>query len=123
LREQVLSNEKQHEVKFNTYLQSELSTTGAKSVSFWNWEEFRLEGYMGKASKTDFGHYSGKFTSTIFFGANGSSAVTSTEDGYVIAWGTQYSNILLENPGEKNMKMASKVHAYLAIFGLMELYH
>jgi hypothetical protein len=109
LREDILTNEKQHEIKFNIYNQHEVSTTGSKTVSFWTWQEFRLEGYIGKASKTDFGHYSGKFTSTIFFGNAGNNAVTATDEGFVIVWGNQFSNILLEDPGDHNMKMASKV--------------
>lgn len=67
---------------------------------------------MAKVSKTDFGHYSGKFTSTIFFTDSG-NALTATDDGYVIVWGNQFSTVLLDDPNDRNIKMASKVHKRL----------
>lgn len=109
LKEQTLTSERQHEIKFNIYNQSEIVVTSSKTVSFWNWKEFSLEGYNGRAAKADFGHYSGKFTSTIFFAERGSSAATATDEGFVIVWGSQFSTILLDNPANKSMKMATKV--------------
>lgn len=88
--------------------QSEITVTNGRSVSFWNWEEFKLEGYVGKVSKADFGHYSGKHTATVFLPSNG-QAVTGTDDGFVIVWGSQFSTILLDDPSEHHMMMASKV--------------
>lgn len=108
LREYLQPADRHHEIKFNPVKQSEISTTGTKTVCFWDWEEFRLEGYTGKVSKTDFGHYSGKFTSTIFFADSG-SALTATDEGYVVVWGSQFSTVLLDDPNDRNMKMASKV--------------
>lgn len=103
-----MTPEPQHEVRFNPAFQSEISTTGAKNVSFWNWEQLKLEGYTGKVSKTDFGNYSGKFTSTVFLADTG-DALTSTDEGYVIVWGSQFSTVLLDDPTDANMKIASKV--------------
>lgn len=106
-----MTRDKQHEIRFNPSKQSEISTTGSKNVCFWDWEGLKLEGYAAKVSKTDFGHYSGKFTSTIFF-PNSGNALTATEDGYVIVWGSQFSNVLLDDPSDRNIKMASKVLIY-----------
>ena len=64
---------------------------------------------MAKVSKTDFGHYSGKFTSTVYFATSG-NALTATDDGFVIVWGNQFSNVLLDDPNERHIKMASKVY-------------
>jgi hypothetical protein len=104
----MLTRDKHHEIRFNPAKQTEISTTGHKNVCFWDWESMKLEGYMARISKTDFGHYSGKFTSTIFF-SNSGNALTATEDGYVIVWGNQFSNVLLDDPSDRNIKMASKV--------------
>jgi len=108
LRRQVLSNDSQYTVKFDPVKQSEFSTTGPKTVCFWNWEEFHLEGYVGKVSKTDFGHYSGRFSSTIYLSGS-ETALTSTDDGYVIVWETQYATVLLDDPADRSMRTASKV--------------
>lgn len=110
LRETMITTEKQHKILFNTYNQSEIVTTGNKTVCFWTWEEFRLEGYVGKVSKTDFGHFSGRLTNTIFLGNSG-NALTCSDEGYTILWETQYSTILLDdaNNGDKLMRTASKV--------------
>jgi len=108
LRETVISPDHHYEIRFNPSKQSEISTTGSKTVCFWDWEEFKLEGYTGKVSKTDFGHYSGKFTSTIFFSDSG-NALTATNEGFVVVWGNQFSTVLLDDPNDRNMKMASKV--------------
>ena len=108
LKHDILTPEPQHEVRFNPAFQTEISTTGAKNVSFWNWEQLKLEGYTGKVSKTDFGNYSGKFTSTVFLAESG-NALTATDEGYVIVWGSQFSTVLLDDPTDANMKIASKV--------------
>lgn len=110
LREPMISSEKQHRIIFNVFNQSEIATTGAKTVCFWTWEEFRLEGYVGKVSKTDFGHFSGRLTNTIFLGKSG-NALTCSDEGYTILWETQYATILLDdaNSGDKLMRTASKV--------------
>jgi len=110
LREVMITNEKQHDIIFNPFNQSEIATTGAKTVCFWSWEEFKLEGYVGKVSKTDFGHFSGRLTKTIFLGKSG-NALTCSDEGYTILWETQYATILLDdaNNGDKVMRTASKV--------------
>jgi hypothetical protein len=113
----MLTQDKHHEIRFNPTKQTEISTTGSKNVCFWDWEGMKLEGYMARISKTDFGHYSGKFTSTIFF-ANTGNALTATEDGYVIVWGNQFSNVLLDDPSDRNIKMASKVSSPMSHFTL-----
>ena len=46
LREQTLTSDAQHTVKFNVAHHSELNTTGNRSVCFWNWDLLRLEGYV-----------------------------------------------------------------------------
>lgn len=108
LRQDVLTSDPQHEVKFNPAMQTEISTTGAKHTIFWNWDQMKLEGYTGRVSKTDFGNYSGKFTSTVFLADTG-DALTATDEGFVIVWGSQFSTVLLDDPSEANMKIASKV--------------
>ena len=108
LRERVLNNDRYHEVKFSQTNKAEVSATGNKTVIFWTWEELKLEGYMGKVSKTDFGNYSGKHTSTTFLGDTG-NAVTSTDEGFIVLWASQFSSILLDDPSCHQMKMAAKV--------------
>lgn len=108
LRKNILSKEPQHSIRFDPQKQSEFSTTGAKTVCFWTWEEFSLEGYIGKVSKTDFGHYSGKFTTTVFLTGT-DTVITATDEGYIIIWETQYATVLLEDPSDKFMRTASKV--------------
>ena len=68
----------------------------------------KLEGYAGKVSKTDFGNYSGKFTSTAFLADTG-NALTATDEGYVIVWGNQFSAVLMDDTTDGSMKIASKV--------------
>eukprot|EP01041_Mallomonas_annulata_P010368 gene10368-21631_t len=108
LRKSILSEELQYLVRFDPQKQSEFSTTGPKTVCFWNWEEFHLEGYTGKVSKTDFGHYSGKFTSTLYLSGT-ETALTSTDEGFVVVWETQYATVLLDDPADRLMRTASKV--------------
>ena len=71
----------------------------------------KLEGYTGKVSKTDFGNYSGKFTTTTFLADTG-TALSATDEGFVIVWGSQFSTVLLDDPSEANMKIASKVSLF-----------
>lgn len=108
LSHDVLTEERQHEVRFNSVNQYEICTTGGKNVSFWKWEELKLEGYTGKVSKADFGNYSGRFTSTVFLSDTG-SALTATDEGYIIVWGSEFSTVLLDDPSNSGMKIASKV--------------
>jgi hypothetical protein len=103
-----MSHDLQKVVKFDPQKQSEFTSTGNKTVCFWNWGEFTLEGYIGKVSKTDFGHYSGNFTSTVYLSGT-ETALTATNDGYVIIWETQYSTVLLDDPSDSLMRTASKV--------------
>lgn len=67
-----------------------------------------MEGYVGKVSKTDFGHFSGKLTSSVFLGTSG-NALTCTDEGYTILWETQYATVLLDDPNDRLMRTASKV--------------
>jgi len=85
LIQHVLTSEFQHTLKCNPSKHSEIVTTGASTVCFWNWEEFSLECYVSKASKADIGHYGGKFTSTVFLPDNG-MALSSTDEGYIVYW-------------------------------------
>lgn len=121
LKQDILTPDPQHEVKFNPVLQTEISTTGAKNVSFWNWDQMKLEGYTGKVSKTDFGNYSGKFTSTVFLADSG-DALSATDEGYVIVWGSQFSTVLLDDPTEANMKIASKVLCFAVEYIILFLW-
>lgn len=108
LCQNIISSESQNNIKFDRGKQSEFASTGNKTVCFWNWEGFNLEGYVGKVSKTDFGHYSGRFTYTLYL-AGTETALTATEDGYVIVWETQYATVLLDDPGDRLMRTATKV--------------
>lgn len=103
LRKDVSVQDRQLTVRFDPSNQSEIVSCGAKTVCFWTWKEFNLEGYTGKASKKDVGHYSGKFTGTIFLPGSG-NCLTSTSDGYVIVWGAQLG---LQN--RNSLRVASKV--------------
>ena len=114
LRKDLISPESQHLIRFDPSRQNEFSTTGPKTVCFWTWEEFSIEGYLGKVSKTDFGHYSGKFTSTVYISGT-ETAMTSTEDGFVIVWETQYATVLLDDPSDRLMRTASKVRVLVLL--------
>jgi hypothetical protein len=81
----------------------------------------KLEGYTGKVSKTDFGNYSGKFTSTVFLADSG-DALSATDEGYVIVWGSQFSTVLLDDPTEANMKIASKVLCFAVEYIILFLW-
>ena len=106
LRSISLVNELQTHVRFSIIDHFEIVTTGAKYVSFWNWENFRLEGYIGKVSKGEFGNFSGSMLCSIFL--NNNNAITATDEGYVILWENQASAMLLDRP-EKVMRAASKI--------------
>lgn len=73
---------------------------------FWSWKDFNLEGYTGKASKKDVGHYSGAFTGTIFL-PNTGTCLTSTADGYVLVWAKQ--SVGGVHRDENSLRVASKV--------------
>ena len=108
LRQPVLVSDIHHTVKFDPLKQSELVSTGNKTVCFWNWGEFSLEGYAGKISKADFGHAAGRFTSTIFLPGTG-NALTVTSEGSAILWETQFATVLMGAQKERLMRSASKV--------------
>ena len=98
----------QHTVKFDPLKISEIVTTGNKSVLFWNWGEFSLEGYLGKITKTDFGRLTGRLTSTIFLPGTG-NAITTTQGGSAILWESQFSTVLAEAKNEKQIRTISKI--------------
>ena len=100
--------EMQHTVKFDPAKMSEIVTTGPKTVCFWSWAEFSLDGYVGKITKADFGRMSGRFTSTIFLPGTG-NAITTTQGGAAILWETQYATVLVEAKNEKQMRSISKI--------------
>ena len=88
---------------------SDVVTTGNKSVLFWNWGEFSLEGYVGKITKADFGRMSGRFTSTIFLPGTG-NAITTTQGGAAILWETQFATVLVEEAkNERQIRTISKI--------------
>ena len=87
---------------------SEIVTTGGKSVCFWNWAEFSLEGYVGKISKADLTRISGKLTSTIFLPGT-ANAITTTQNGSAILWETQFATVLVEARNERQMRTISKI--------------
>jgi len=108
IRKHRIADECQYRVRFDPSNQSEFVTTGNKRVSFWSWQEISLEGYVGKVSKSDFGHFSGNMTSSIFLDNTG-NVVTATSDGFTILWETQFSNILLDKDTKSSIRTASKV--------------
>ena len=79
-------------------------------MCFWTWKEFTLEGYTGKASKKDVGHYSGSFTATVFLPGTG-NCLTSTSDGYVIVWAAETATGVSRD--EVSVRVAAKVFAML----------
>ncbi len=112
LQQNILASEYHHTVRFNPSNQSEIVTTGSNSVCFWSWDELVLEGYVAKINKTEIGHFSGKFKSTIFL-AGTFNAVTCTSDGYTILWEGKGSIGLTTKAtiksNKKTMRTASKV--------------
>lgn len=98
----------QHTVKFDPMSMSDIVTTGNKSVLFWNWGEFSLEGYVGKITKADFGRLSGRFTSTIFLPGTG-NAITTSQGGAAILWESQFATVLAEAKNERQIRSISKI--------------
>jgi len=95
-------------VVFDTSNNFEIATTGGKNVTFWNWSEYNIEGYVGKATKGDLGFFSGNFTQSIFLPETG-DVISVTDGGYAISWGTQFSKVLLGDNNEATTRTASKV--------------
>lgn len=104
----MLVDDIQHTVKFDQMKVSEIVTTGGKSVCFWNWAEFSLEGYVGKISKSDLTRIAGKLTSTIFLPGT-ANALTTTQSGAAILWETQFATVLVEARNERQMRTISKI--------------
>jgi hypothetical protein len=93
-------------VKFDPASISDLVTCGAKTIYFWTWKDFSIEGYAGKASKTDLGHFSGSYTGTIFLQGT-DKCLTATSDGYVIVWGNHIG--VSKTAEQRKLRTASKV--------------
>lgn len=105
LRKSLPTVDPQISIKFDPSKKSELVSCGSKTVYFWSWKEFSVEGYAGKASKKDLGQFSGAFTGTIFLPST-NRCVTSTSDGYVLLWGSHPG--VSAKPVDEGMKTASK---------------
>ncbi len=108
LRKNLPTADPQISIKFDPSKSSELVSCGTKTVYFWSWKEFSVEGYAGKASKKDLGQFSGAYTGTIFLPST-NRCVTSTSDGYVLLWGSHPG--VSAKPVDEGMKTASKVCA------------
>lgn len=91
VRQDIEIHEKQHIVNFDPKNQTLLVTTGSSSVCFWSWDEMILEGYAAKVSKSEFGYFSGHFTTSVFLAGSG-NAITGTSDGYIIFWESRSSS-------------------------------
>lgn len=74
-----------HSIRFNPCNSGQLVTTSDTSVHYWDWNNFALESYNGKVSKTDVGNFSGEFTSTLFL-PEAETALTATSHGYIVVW-------------------------------------
>lgn len=110
LLRQQLGGEVFHTVKFNPSNKNDLVITGVKTISFWNWDDMNLEYYIGVASKTDLGFFSGRYVSTIFLPST-ENCLSATSDGYVIVWETR-TELPSKRIGEappKSMKVATKM--------------
>jgi WD40 repeat protein len=109
LRQEIVSSDRQHAVKFDSQDQSAVVTTGQSTVFFWTWQEYFCEGYCARVTKSEFGYFSGLFTATLFLSGTG-NAITSTSDGYVVFWESQ-SSTLASNGKRHNgpVRSASKV--------------
>jgi WD40 repeat protein len=109
LRQEIVSNDKQHAVKFDSMDQSAVVTTGTNTVFFWTWLQYSCEGYCARVTKSEFGYFSGNFTATLFLSGTG-NAITGTSDGYVIFWESQSTTLAPD--GKKHngpVRSASKV--------------
>ena len=109
LRTTGISGEIESFISFDPSNNFDLVTTGPKSVSFWNWTEYRIEGYVGKVSKSDLGYFSGSFTQSMFLPDSGGNAITATDEGYTILWETTFSKALIGASDDKNLLSAAKV--------------
>jgi cilia- and flagella-associated protein 251 len=85
LRKYVTTDDYQFSIKFDLTDRTQLVSTGDKSVLFWRWDDFNLVSYSGRVSKTDLGHFSGDFITTLFL-PNTENALTATSEGYVVVW-------------------------------------
>lgn len=109
LRQKLALGDYYHVVKFNPSNKNQLVTTGAKSVSYWNWDDLLLEHYVGAVSKTDLGNFSGRFVSTIFLPST-ENCITATSDGYVVVWENKNDVPVKKNSDLfSTMKIATKV--------------
>jgi WD40 repeat protein/Ca2+-binding EF-hand superfamily protein len=94
----------QTSVSFHPSDSKELVTWGNSSVIFWNWHGTTIEGYVGSVSKSDVGHFSGKYTSSLFLEGFG-NVITTTSEGYVILW----EKSAPKKGGESSTRIATKV--------------
>jgi WD40 repeat protein len=85
LRSSVNTDDYQYSVRFDLSDNTQVVTTGEKSIQFWRWDDFNLASYSGRVSKTDLGNFGGDFVTTIFLPAT-ENALTATTEGYVIVW-------------------------------------
>ena len=97
-----------HSIYFDPSDVSQVVTTGVSSVLYWRWDNFNLDHYSGKVSKTDLGNYGGELVSTIFLPST-ENAVTATSEGYVIVWETNSSFKGGSDEVNASMKEATKV--------------
>ena len=112
--------DRQHIICFDRKNKLSIISTGEDSVIFWSWEDFDIEYYIAKVSKSEFGTLTGKFVCSLFLSGT-DTAVTSTSDGHVIVWepalhrgigGIKKNNLNNDNdqlPKKKFMKSASKI--------------
>lgn len=91
-------------VSFHPSQSNEIVTWGDSSLIFWDWQGVSIEGYMGSITQADVGHFTGKFTASVFLEGFG-NAVTTTSDGYVILWESAPPKV----KGEKSTRIATKV--------------
>lgn len=121
LRQTIHHSDPQHIVKFDPKFQSSIVTTGSSSVIFWTWKDFSCEGFSARVSKSEFGFFSGKFTSTLYLSGTG-NAITSTSDGYVIFWESRASQGDKHSHGQthKSILSHSPVHAASKVLRLVE---
>ena len=102
-----LATEPDSAIAFNALDPYEVVSTGPRSISFWNWSEFNIEGYLGSVSKGDLGSFNGHFTQTLFM-PNG-AALSATSEGYMVLWESTYSKVLLGSADQATLRAASKV--------------
>lgn len=105
LRQSIDSDEAHTSIKFNPQNKSQIVSSGPKTVCFWHWDEYTLESYTGKVSKTDLGNYTGHFVSSLFLPGT-VNALSATSDGYIILWEGQSD---ASTSSAQLMKIAAKV--------------